>query len=126
MHALTIRGVEIETVLPNSPAAQAGLRPARALTAKETVVATAAGLLTLTPAAAVAPALVSFAGGVPHGDIILAVNGHRVANQDEFQSEMNRIAAQTTVYLTVHRGEANVQLPVRLSERPATVYADVQ
>jgi hypothetical protein len=39
---------------------------------------------------------------------------------------MNRMAAQTTIYLTVHRGEANVQVPVRLSERPATVYADVQ
>jgi|GEM_PF-5874845 len=126
MHALTIRGVEVETVLPDSPAARAGLRPAREFTTRETTLAAAAGLLTLTPVAAVAPAFVRWGGGVPHGDIILAVNGRRVSNQNEFQNEIQRVGPQATAYLTVHRGETNVQIPVRLTEWPASVYANAQ
>jgi S1-C subfamily serine protease len=126
MHSLTIRGVEIETVLPDSPAAQAGLRPARELTARETAVATAAGLLTLTPAAALAPSLVRYSGGIPHGDIILAVNGHRVGKQEEFQNEILRARPQAMVYFTVHRDGTNIQVPVRLAEWPTASYAYVQ
>jgi len=126
MHALTIRGVEVETVVPGSPAARAGLRPARELSARETTVAMAAGLLTLTPAAAVAPSLVRFGGGVPHGDIILAVNGHRVSTQDEFHNEILRVRPQATVYLTIHRDDTNVQIPVQLTEWPTASYAAVQ
>lgn len=123
MHALTIRGVEVETVLPGSPAARAGLRPARKLSARETAVAVAAGLLTLTPVAAIAPSFVQLSGGVSHGDIILAVNGQRVSNQGEFQDAIARVRSHTTAYLTVHRGETNIQLPVRFSEWPGAVYA---
>ncbi len=126
MHALTIRGVEVETVLPGSPAAQAGLRPARELTAREKAVALTAGLLTLTPAAAAAPSLVRFSGGIPHGDIILAVNGRRVSKQEEFQNEILRVRPQATVYFTVHRGDTNIQVPVRLTESPTAAYAYVQ
>ena len=126
MHALTIRGVEVETVLPGSPAAHAGLRPARELTAREKVVALTAGLLTLTPAAAAAPSLVRFSGGIPHGDIILAVNGRRVSTQDEFQAEIERVRPQDTVYFTVHRGETNVQVSVRLTDSPTAAYAAAQ
>jgi S1-C subfamily serine protease len=126
MHALTLRGVEVETVLPGSPAAHAGLRPARELTAREKAVAMTAGLLTLTPAAAVAPSLVRFSGGIPHGDIILAVNGRRVSTQNEFQTEIERVRPQDTVYFTVHRGETNVQVSVRLTESPTAAYAAMQ
>lgn len=126
MHALTIRGVEVETVLPDSPAARAGLRPARELTAVETAIAMTAGLLTLTLVAEVAPALVRFSGGIPHGDIILAVNGRRVSKREEFQNEMLHVRPHTTVYFTVHRGEANIQVPVRLTEWPTASYAAVQ
>ena len=126
MHALTIRGVEVETVFPGSPAAQAGLRPARELTAREKAVAMTAGFLTLTPAAAAAPSLVRFGGGIPHGDIILAVNGRRVSGQEEFQNEILRVRPRATAYFTVHRGDTNIQVPVRLTESPTAAYAHVQ
>lgn len=126
MHALTIRGVEVETVLPGSPAAQAGLRPARELTTREKAVAMTAGFLTLTPAAAVAPSLVRFGGGIPHGDIILAVNGRRVSGQEEFRNEILRVRPQATAYFTVHRGDTNIQIPVRLTESPTAAHTYVQ
>jgi S1-C subfamily serine protease len=96
------------------------------LTAREHAVATAAGLLTLTPAAALAPSLVQYSGGVPHGDIILAVNGRRVGKQDEFQNEILRTRPRATVYFTVHRDGTNIQIPVRLTEWPTASYAYIK
>jgi S1-C subfamily serine protease len=118
MHALTIQGVEIVTVAPGSPAMRAGLRPAHPLSAREAVVATAAGLLTVSPAASLAPSFVRAAGGVDHGDIILAVGGKRVKTKDQFESALARFGPHTVVYLTVRRGEVIVQIPVRLAEWP--------
>jgi S1-C subfamily serine protease len=120
MHALTIQGVEAVAVAPDSPAARAGFRPARGLSAREVATATVAGLLTLSPASSVAPSVVRAAGGVNHGDIILAVNGKRVKIQEEFQREILRYGSQATVYFTVRRGEEVLQIPARLDDWPAS------
>jgi len=120
MHALTIQGVETVAVAQDSPAARAGFRPARGLSPREVATATVAGLLTLSPASSVAPSVVRAAGGVDHGDIILAVNGKRVKIQEEFQREILQYGPHTTVYLTVRRGEGVLQIPARLDDWPAS------
>jgi S1-C subfamily serine protease len=120
MHALTIQGVEAVTVAQDSPAARAGFRPARNLSPREVATATVAGLLTLSPVAPLASSFVRAAGGVNHGDIILAVNGKRVKIQEEFQREMVSYAPHTTVYFTIRRGEEVVQIPARLDTWPAS------
>jgi S1-C subfamily serine protease len=61
---------------------------------------------------------VQAAGGVDHGDIILAVNGKRVKTQTEFQRELVPFGPQSVVYLTVRRGEAVLQIPVRMDNWP--------
>ncbi|MCS6924820.1 MAG: PDZ domain-containing protein [Candidatus Binatia bacterium] len=118
MHALTIQGVEVAAVDPESPAARAGLRPARGLSAREIAAATIAGLLTISPASSLAAPVLRAAGGVGHGDIILALNGRRVKTQHQFQQELARFGPHAVVHLTIRRDEATVQLPVRLEEWP--------
>jgi S1-C subfamily serine protease len=120
MHALTIQAVEVAAVAPGSPAERAGLRPARALTGREVAVATVAGLLVLSPAAPWAAKVLQASGGVDHGDLILAVGGKRVTTHHEFERTLAGYGPQTVVYLTVRRGEAIFQLPVRLDDWPVS------
>lgn len=121
MHALTIQGVEVAAVEPHSPAERAGLRPARGLSAREIATATVAGLLAISPASSLAPSVLRAAGGVEHGDIILAIAGKRVKTQDQFQEALARFGPRTVVHLTIRRGEATLQLPVHLDDWPAQV-----
>jgi S1-C subfamily serine protease len=118
MHALTIQAVEVTAVAPDSPAERAGLRPAKALTGREVAVATVAGLLVLSPAAPLAAKVLQAAGGVDHGDLILAVSGKRVTTQAEFERALAGFGPRTVVYLTVRREDAVFQLPVRLDDWP--------
>jgi hypothetical protein len=123
MHALTIQGVEVAAVEPSSPAERAGLRPARGLSAREIAAATVAGLLTLSPVSSLAAPVLRAAGGVAHGDIILAVGGKRVKTQTQFQEALSRFGPRTIVHLTLRRGEAVLQLPVPLDDWPTQVSA---
>lgn len=118
MHALTIQGVEVLRIEPNSSAARAGLHPAQPLTTREIAVGAAAGILTVGQAEPVAAAFVNAGGGMNHGDIILAVAGRRVKTFDEFQRELAQFGPQAVVYFTVRRGESVLQLPVRLAYGP--------
>jgi hypothetical protein len=120
MHALTIQGVEVVAIEPNSPAARAGLRPAQPLTTVKSAVGAAAGVMTVAEAQPLAATFIRAFGGMPHGDIILAVAGRRVNTFDELQQELAHFAPQTVVYFTVRRGENVIQLPVRLAHGPAS------
>ena len=118
LHALTIQAAEVAAVAPGSPAERAGLRAARALTGREVAAATVAGLLALSPAAPWASKVLRAAGGVDHGDLILAVGGKRVTTRAEFEHALAGFGPQTVVYLTVRRGDAVFQMPVRLDDWP--------
>jgi len=118
MHAMTIKAVEVTSVDPGSPAERAGLRTARAMTGREVVTATVAGLLVLSPAAPLAAHVLRATGGVDHGDLILAVGGKRVTTRDEFERALSGFGPQTVVYLTVRRGDTISQVPVRLEQGP--------
>jgi len=119
MHALTVQGIEVVGIEPNSPAERAGLHAAQALTPQEVAIGAAAGVMTVAQAEPVAAAFVNALGGMNHGDIILAVAGRRVKTFDEFQQELVRFGPQAVVYFTVRRGENVIQLPVRLTHGPA-------
>jgi len=121
MHALTVQGVEVVTIEPNSPAARAGLRPAQPLTAREVAIGAAAGVMTISRAEPLAAGFVRISGGMNHGDIILAVAGRRVKTLNEFQQELARFGPRAVVYFTVRRGESVIQLPVRFTRGPDSV-----
>ncbi len=120
MHALTVQGVEVVTVEPNSPAARAGLRPAQPLTTREVAVGAAAGVMTMAKAEPAAATFLNALGGMHHGDIILSVAGRRVRTLDEFQQELARFGPQSVIYFTIRRGENILQLPLRLAHGPAS------
>jgi hypothetical protein len=118
LHAMTIKAVEVTSVDPGSPAERAGLRAAKAMTGREVITATVAGLLVLSPAAPLAAHVLRAAGGVDHGDLILAVGGKRVTTRNEFERALSGFGPQTVVYLTVRRGDTISQVPVRLEQGP--------
>lgn len=85
-------GVLIWNVQPGGPAANAGLRG---------MVQTDEGDLEL-------------------GDIIVAINGERVGNNDDLYKALNKHRIGETVNVEIYRGTRRMTLPVRLSEVPPT------
>jgi hypothetical protein len=108
-------GVRVSRVIENSPAYHAGLKGEATLTWKDAM----ANILAVSP---IAPFLSSGEGPSEHGghgDLILAVDGKRVHNIEEFNRELQRCRPGDVVYLSVLRGERGlIQIPVRLSEYP--------
>lgn len=85
-------GVLIWNVQPGGPAANAGLRG---------MVQTEEGDLEL-------------------GDVIVAINGERVGNNDDLYKVLNRHQIGETVNVEIYRGTRRMTLPVRLTDIPAT------
>jgi S1-C subfamily serine protease len=52
------------------------------------------------------------------GDLIIAVDGQKVASPFDLNILLNRKRPGDTVTLTVFRGGKKVELPVKLGERP--------
>jgi S1-C subfamily serine protease len=52
------------------------------------------------------------------GDLIVAVDGNKVASPFDLNILLNRKRPGDTVTLTVYRGAKKVDLPVKLGERP--------
>ncbi|MBI3300536.1 MAG: PDZ domain-containing protein [Deltaproteobacteria bacterium] len=121
--ALTCRypaGVRISHVIEGSPAHQAGLQGEATLSWKQAV----ASGLALSPAA---PLVLPFITKSEHGgsgDLILAVDGKRVHNREEFEQEMGRFRPGDVVYFSVLRGEHGLQqVPVHLTDYPDSTTA---
>jgi S1-C subfamily serine protease len=52
------------------------------------------------------------------GDLIVAVDGNKVASPFDLNILLNRKRPGDTVSLTIYRGGKKVELPVKLGERP--------
>src|SRR5271163_1108271 len=89
-------GLLVETVTANGPAAKAGIRGGDR--------AAQAGMRRI------------YIGG----DIIVAINGQKVANQFDVNILLNHKRPGDTVTLNVYRGGTKLDVPVVLSERPGS------
>jgi len=95
-------GLEVVTVDPNSPAAQAGLKARSGMTAVGAAVATLTGIL---PGGTILAnkALGSSGAMGQGGDLIVAVDDRRVRDQSDLEAAMSRLKPGDTMWLTVIR-----------------------
>ena len=108
-------GVRISRVIEGSPAHQAGLRGEGTLSWKEAVV----GVLAASPAALFIAPLLPASEHSRWGDLLLAVDGKRIHNKEQFEQEMRHFQIGDVVYFSVLRGEQGLrQVPVRLAAYP--------
>ena len=110
-------GLEIMTVDPNSPAQKAGLHGPTRPSAVGAAGVTAGSLLG--PLALLTTPLLAKAGALGEpGDMIVAVDDHRVRTEEEFQRALARMKPGDTTYLTVIRptpgGHKTLKLAVHL------------
>jgi S1-C subfamily serine protease len=93
-HLTVQHGALVESVSPGGPAAQAGVRGGTEdRTFQDQLVR-------------------------PDGDIIVSVDGHPVADSDQFIKLIDNYSAGKVVHLLVQRGSTHVDIPVTLGERP--------
>ncbi len=95
-------GLEVLTIDPNSPAAQAGLQARSGMTAIGAAVSTLTGIL---PGGSILAnrALASSGAMGQGGDLIVAVDDKRVRDQSDLETAMSRLKPGDTMYLTVIR-----------------------
>ena len=99
-------GLEVLTIDPNSPAAQAGLQ------ARSGITAVGAALTTLSayiPGGSIlaTKALGSTGAEGQEGDLIVAVDGNRVRDQSDLETAMEHLKPGDTMYLTVIRPDGS-------------------
>ncbi len=99
-------GLEVLTVDPNSPAAQAGLQARSGITAVGAALTTLSGIL---PGGSIlaTKALGSSGAMGQGGDLIVAVDDKRVRDQSDLENAMARLKPGDTMYLTVIRPDGS-------------------
>jgi hypothetical protein len=113
-------GLEVLTIDPNSPAAQAGLRARSGMSAIGAAVSTLTGIL---PGGSILAnkALGSSGAMGQGGDLIVAVDDRRVRDQSDLESAMARLKPGDTMYLTVVRPEGNSHKTIKIAVRVGAV-----
>jgi S1-C subfamily serine protease len=112
-----LSGVEIHKVRPGGPSAAAGIRGRRVAVRTALTVVLTAGALFFPPAIMGAIALQRSGLGESH-DLIIAVDGQRTRNLNDFRRAIGEAEAGQIVYLTVlsegERNQVRVELPAEL------------
>ena len=95
-------GLEVLTVDPNSPAAQAGLQPRSGMTAVGAALSTLSGIV---PGGSIlANKALETSGAMGQGgDLIVAIDDKRVRDQSDLDAAMARLKPGDTMYITVIR-----------------------
>jgi hypothetical protein len=99
-------GLEVLTVDPNSPAAQAGMQARSGVTAVGAALSTLSGII---PGGSILAthALGSSGAMGQGGDLIVAVDDKRVRDQSDLETAMARLKPGDTMYLTVIRPDGS-------------------
>lgn len=101
-----IPGLQIVSVDPNSPAARAGLKGRTAPTSLGATAETAGNLLI--PLGLGLLPLLERSGQLGHtGDLIVAIDDHRVKSETDLANELDTLKPGDTIYLTVLRNLEN-------------------
>jgi len=113
-------GLEVLTIDPNSPAAQAGLRARSGMSAIGAAVSTLSGIL---PGGSIlaGKALQSSGAMGQEGDLIVAVDDRRVRDQSDLETAMSRLKPGDTMYLTVIRPQGNSHQTIKIAVRVGAV-----
>jgi hypothetical protein len=113
-------GLEVETVDPNSPAAQAGLQAKSGMTALGAAGTTASGMLG--PLNMLVTPLLAKSGALGQGgDLIVAVDDRRVRDQSDLETAMARLKPGDTMYLTVIRPDGNSHRTMKIAVRVGAI-----
>ncbi len=113
-------GLEVLTIDPNSPAAQAGLQARSGMSAIGAAVSTLTGIL---PGGSIlANKALGSSGAMGHGgDLIVAVDDRRVRDQSDLESAMARLKPGDTMYLTVIRPDGNSHKTIKIAVKVGAV-----
>ena len=99
-------GLEVLTIDPNSPAAQAGLQARSGMTAVGAALSTLSGIV---PGGSIlaGKALASSGAMGQGGDLIVAIDDKRVRDQSDLEAAIARLKPGDTMYLTVIRPDGS-------------------
>lgn len=109
----TVDGLAVIKVMPDSPAAQAGIRPLHDMPHRVLDGALLAAAMVFPPAI-VALALTDQTQIGESFDLIIGIDGKRVDNILDFEDEVHYAQPGGIVYLNVVRDGKRIQIPVRL------------
>jgi S1-C subfamily serine protease len=109
------KGLLIVGVAKGSPADNAGLSALRDAPKKVLTGLAMVGAMAFPPAIILVPVIASLPIG-PDGDLIIAADGSRVTNLLDFENEIRDAQPGETIYLTIVRGGARLQVPVHLPQ----------
>ncbi len=112
------QGLLIIDVFAGSPAARAGLRPFRRATRDVLETAAVAGAMFFPPVVLLVPVFDQVHLGESY-DLIIGVDGSRVANFLDFEERLRDVQAGEIVYFSIVRNGERMQIPIQVPDNLA-------